>query len=257
MAEKAKKSKDPITDTALHILKGAIVKVLHTPLTLTTECKSHTKGKISVEYTLPVVPSDHQVTEIEGLANEIIREDVKVEVLKMGRKEAEERYRKEPVNGTFIYDKFPVPESVTELTLIHIKDWNINCCPSEHLSTTGEMGGIKILNLNHRPSKNELEFSFEVYPKGKEVPTKKANDHPQKSHTQASSTTPSSAPKLDITDIAALSHTIVDLVLKETQEGKTEGRNEEETKEKVISQVELLLSSLKNNAYANGFTSKR
>lgn len=45
----AKKSKAVVTDTVLHILKGAAVKVLNTPLTLTTEAKSATKV-ISIFY---------------------------------------------------------------------------------------------------------------------------------------------------------------------------------------------------------------
>lgn len=42
-AAAAKKAKAPITDTALHIIKGAVVKVLNTPLTLSTEAKSEKK----------------------------------------------------------------------------------------------------------------------------------------------------------------------------------------------------------------------
>jgi len=124
MADKAKKNaRDISTDTALHILKGAIVKVLNTPLTTTVECKSHTKGKLSVEYELPEVPSDAIVREIEELANQKVKENVDIEIIKIGRKEAEEKYRREPVNNTFIYDKFPVPDSVTELSLVHIKGY--------------------------------------------------------------------------------------------------------------------------------------
>lgn len=120
---KAKKpSRDPTTDTALHILKGAIVQVLNTPVTTTVECKSHTKGKVSVEYTLPDVPPESEVRRIEELANQKIKENVEIEIIKIGRKEAEEKFTKQPVNNTFIYDKFPVPDSVTELTLVHIKE---------------------------------------------------------------------------------------------------------------------------------------
>jgi hypothetical protein len=42
-AASKKATKAPSTDTALHIIKGAVVKVLNTPLTLTTEAKSATK----------------------------------------------------------------------------------------------------------------------------------------------------------------------------------------------------------------------
>jgi len=49
--------------------------------------------------------------------------------------------------GTFIYDKFPVPAEVTELSLVHIDDWNINCCPGEHLKRVPSYNQLKFVLL--------------------------------------------------------------------------------------------------------------
>jgi len=45
------KDRTPEVDTALHVIKGAIVKVLHTPITVTTASKKN-EGRLTVEYEL-------------------------------------------------------------------------------------------------------------------------------------------------------------------------------------------------------------
>jgi Ser-tRNA(Ala) deacylase AlaX len=110
-------------DTALHIVKGAIVKVLHTPITVGTNCASPDQGKITVEYAGPEKPADSIIQKIQQLANEKIQENVDVIVTSMGREEAEEKYKKNLVNETFIYDKFPVPAEVKTVNVLEIKDW--------------------------------------------------------------------------------------------------------------------------------------
>lgn len=70
-------------DTALHILKGAIVTVLKTPLTIAIQCAKADEGRISVEYQPAEKPSDEQVRLIEQLANKKIQENVPVDLFKM------------------------------------------------------------------------------------------------------------------------------------------------------------------------------
>jgi len=77
----------------------------------------------------------------------------------MKRTEAEERY-KNKVNNTFIYDKFPVPASITELNIIEIPEWNVNCCKGPHVKNTSDLGALLILQNKFRPKKNEWEIKF-------------------------------------------------------------------------------------------------
>lgn len=79
------------------------------------------------------------------------------------RLEAENKYKNNLVNNTYIYDKIPVPEKIQQLTVLHIPDWNVNCCGGKHVAKTGDIGGIKVQRVNHRKEpKNELEFVFEL-----------------------------------------------------------------------------------------------
>lgn len=140
-------------DSALHVLKGAVQKVLGTKLT-TSVYGEENKGRLTVECFRK--PTDSQMEEIEELAFEMIQDDFPVEMFEMDRREAEEKF------GNDIYDKFPIPSHITRLTLTMIEDWNINCCLGPHHSSTGEVPPISIRKWRYRESKNELEISFEL-----------------------------------------------------------------------------------------------
>lgn len=144
---------NPKVDSALHVLKGAVQKVLNTPLTTSVYAEEN-KGRLTVEYAEK--PAEMQMQEIEKLANEKIKENASIEMFQIDRKEAENKY------GNIIYDKFPVPSHIQNLTLTEIKDWNINCCLGPHVKTSAEIGAIKILKYRARQNRNELEISFEV-----------------------------------------------------------------------------------------------
>lgn len=140
-------------DSALHVLKGAVEKVLNTPLTTSVYAEGD-KGRLTVEF--DGTPTEEQMQEIEKLANGKIEENVPIEMFEIDREEAEEKY------GNVMYDKFPVPSHIQKLTLTQIQDWNLNCCLGPHVKTTGEIGKMKILKFRARPNRKELEISFEI-----------------------------------------------------------------------------------------------
>jgi alanyl-tRNA synthetase len=145
--------RNPKVDSALHVLKGAVQKV--TGATVTTGVwQEGNLGRLTVEIDRDI--TEDEKSEIERLANEKIRENVEIEVLRMERSEAEQRF------GNAMYDKFPVPSHIKNLTVVHIPDWNVNCCIGEHTKTTGEIGAIRIRKLRYRDAKKELEIGFEI-----------------------------------------------------------------------------------------------
>lgn len=145
--------KNPKVDTALHIIKGAIQKVLGTKLTTGT-FGDESKGRLTVEFDRK--PTQDEIDEIERLANAKINEDVPVKIHVLERDAAEKKY------GRIIYDKFEVPKHITQLSVLDIENWNLNCCNGKHTKTTGEVGSIKIRKTDFRNSKKELEIGFEV-----------------------------------------------------------------------------------------------
>ncbi|RLF74306.1 alanyl-tRNA editing protein [Thermococci archaeon] len=143
------------THTALHVLKGAVVKVLGEEAKWTASVYVSGKhGRLTVKFNRK--PTKEEIKEIERLANEKIRENVSVEVYELPRDEAEKRFGKE------IYDLFPLPEEIRTLKVVVIEGWNINACKKKHTKTTGEIGQIKIRKVRFRKAKELLEISFDV-----------------------------------------------------------------------------------------------
>ncbi|MCD6300482.1 MAG: hypothetical protein J7L82_00235 [Staphylothermus sp.] len=149
------------THTALHVVKGAIVKVLGEQALWTASVYvSGNHGRITV--TCNEKPSKEMIKMIEEKANEAIDKDLKIEVIKLPRSKAEEKY------GRIIYDLFPVPEHVKELSIVIIHEdngyWNINACNKEHLPSTKCIGQISIKKVRFRAKKKLLEVSFDIEP---------------------------------------------------------------------------------------------
>jgi len=143
------------THTALHVVKGAIVKVLGDDAKWTAGVSADgSHGRITVQFNRK--PTDEEINEIERLANEKIEEDQPIETLVMSRVDAEERW------GGLIYDLFPLPEHITELQIFHLPGWNVNACNKEHTSSTGAVGGLAISKTRYRNSKQLLEVSFDL-----------------------------------------------------------------------------------------------
>lgn len=142
------------THTALHILKGAVQKVLGAELT-TNVYVSGGSGRLSVQFNRK--PTEEEIAKVETEANECVKRNEEVKMLEMERAEAEQKF------GNVIYDAFPIPAHVTKLKIANIEGWNINCCNKEHTKRTGEVGIIKINHWRFRESKQELEISFKVY----------------------------------------------------------------------------------------------
>jgi len=141
------------THTALHVLKGAVVKVLGAKWTVSVYVKGF-HGRLTVKCERK--PSQEEIKKIEKLSNEKIRENVPIKIYTLPRDEAEKKF------GMEIYDLFPIPEDVRILKVVVIKNWNVNACNKEHTQTTGEIGSIKIRKTRYRNSKQLLEISFDV-----------------------------------------------------------------------------------------------
>jgi len=141
------------THTALHILKGAVRKVLGAKWTASVFVTGN-KGRLTVQYDRKPTPEELQ--KIEELANEKIKENAEIKIHVLSRDEAEKRW------GDEIYDLFPIPEHIKELSVLEIENWNLNACKEHHTKTTGEVGEIKLTKVRFRNAKKLLELSFIV-----------------------------------------------------------------------------------------------
>ncbi|MBU6996027.1 MAG: alanyl-tRNA editing protein [Theionarchaea archaeon] len=146
---------DVRTHTALHVLKGAVQKVLQVRWTAGVWVEG-LNGRLTV--LADRNPTQQELEDIEREANEKIREDQDIVEYTLDRNEAENRW------GDSIYDMFPLPEGITTVTVVCIPGWNVNCCKENHTRTTGEIGRITLRKTRFRKNKNLLEISFSVEP---------------------------------------------------------------------------------------------
>lgn len=141
------------THSALHVLKGAVQRVLGTEWTASVFVSGE-RGRLTVQAERK--PTGEELRRIEEEANAVIREGAEVLEFEMEREEAEKHF------GDAIYDLFPVPNEVSLLRIVRIPDWNVNCCREKHLENTSQIGEIRIEGVRFRNSKRLLEISFRL-----------------------------------------------------------------------------------------------
>jgi alanyl-tRNA synthetase len=146
-------SEETRTHTAVHVIKGAIQKVLGARWTVSVHV-SGTHGRLTVQFDRK--PTDEEVARIEREANYKVSEGAEVVEFEMEKDEAEGHF------GDAMYDLFPVPSSVTRLRIVRIPEWNINCCMENHVDNTSQVGRIRLGAPRFRNSRRELEFEFEL-----------------------------------------------------------------------------------------------
>jgi alanyl-tRNA synthetase len=146
-------SEEQRTHTALHVVKGAVQKVLGAKLTDSVYV-SGSHGRLTVQFDRK--PTDEEMARVEQAANQKVSEGAEVLEFEMDRDEAEGHFGKE------IYDLFPVPSAVTRLKIVRIPDWNVNCCQERHVEGTALVGKIKLETPRFRNSKKELEVGFDL-----------------------------------------------------------------------------------------------
>jgi len=144
---------DTRSHTAIHIVKGAVVKVLGAKWSASAYA-SGVHGGIAVQ--IDRKPTEEEIRLIEEKANNEVKDNHSIEIFEISKTDAEARW------GDEIYDLFPLPAELTMLKIFHIPNWNINTCGKQHTRTTGEVGTIKIVKWRYRAQKHLLELSFDV-----------------------------------------------------------------------------------------------
>ncbi len=141
------------THTAVHVLKGAVQRVLGAKWTASVYVAGK-HGRLTVQFDRK--PDVLELTRVEQAANDKVAEGAEVLEFEMERAEAEGHF------GDAIYDLFPVPSDVTMLKIVRIPDWNINCCDKAHLESTVQVGKLRLGTPRFRAQRKELEFEFDL-----------------------------------------------------------------------------------------------
>ena len=141
------------THSAVHVLKGAVIKILGARLTTSVHVNEN-RGVLTVEFSRK--PGNEEIAKVEAEANRKIQEDSEILQFEMDREEAEGHF------GQGIYDTFPFPKQVTRLKIVRIPEWETNCCAKKHVETTSEIGRLKVDRMRFRGAKHLLEIEFHI-----------------------------------------------------------------------------------------------
>ena len=124
--------------TATHIILGAARRVLGDHVWQAGAEKTVEKARLDITHHRPLTRG--QVEEIERLANKVVLERRPVRAMYMERNKAEEKY------GFRLYQGGVPPDPV--IRVLEIEDWDVEACFGTHLGNTGEVGAIKIVNVD-------------------------------------------------------------------------------------------------------------
>jgi alanyl-tRNA synthetase len=135
--------------SAVHVLKGAVAKVLGP--------RKFTFGEAGVlKFHSDCELGPQEVGKIEAAANRKIAEDAEILEFSMERQEAEGHF------GTGIYDLTPAPKTETMLKIMRIPDWDAGYCLQAHVESTGSIGAIRVDGAKFDETHKELELRFHL-----------------------------------------------------------------------------------------------
>ncbi len=120
--------------TATHVVNGAARRVLGQHVWQFGTQKGIESSRLDISHYRRL--SLDEIQKIETLANKTVLDNIAVETSWMPRNEAESRY------GFRLYQGGAVPGK--EIRVVKVGDWDVEACAGTHLSTTGEIGFIKI-----------------------------------------------------------------------------------------------------------------
>jgi alanyl-tRNA synthetase len=135
--------------SAIHVLKGAVTKVLGP--------RRFTFGDAGVlRFKSESRPTPQEVGKIGAAANRKIAEDAEVLEFEMDRQEAEGHF------GTGIYDLSPAPSQEGLLRIVRMHDWEASYCPHAHVESTGSIGAIRIDGATYDDAAREVVIRFHL-----------------------------------------------------------------------------------------------
>ena len=144
-----KGSGDVRAHSAVHVLKGVVTKVLGQGRFAASQ-----PGQLNVTGGAP--PTRQELSKIEVASNNKIAEDAEFLEFDMERQEAEGHF------GAGIFDLFPAPEDGALLNIVRIEDWDVSCCPQEHVGSTGSIGAIRVDGADYDDALKVVTLRFHL-----------------------------------------------------------------------------------------------
>lgn len=139
--------------TTAHLMAEAVRKALDAPVEVVGSAVEVEKARLDFNYDGSLKPF---FSKIEEVANKVVKEDRKVTVKVIPRREAEQHVEK------FHESLKILPHQVQEVRIVEIRDWHACACGGTHVKSTGELGKVKIFGRKSKGKGVErVEFASE------------------------------------------------------------------------------------------------
>jgi len=140
--------------TAAHLMAEALRRVTQKPLRIVGSAIDVGKARLDFAYEKSLGPL---LPKIEEVANCLIKEDRRVEVKMMKRKEAEEYVKQ------FHESLETLPPGVESVRIVEIQGLHACACGGTHVKNTSEIGAVKVLKRRSKGKGVErVEFAAET-----------------------------------------------------------------------------------------------
>ena len=137
--------------TAAHLMSEAVRKVVGRPLAIVGSGIDVDKARLDLAHDRSLGPL---LSEIENVANQVVKENRPVEIEITPREEAENYVAK------FHESLKILPPQVQKVRIVEIKNWHACACGGIHVKTTGEIGVIKVLRrMSKGKGVERIEFT--------------------------------------------------------------------------------------------------
>jgi len=136
--------------TATHIIVEAARRLLGSHVWQAGAQKEEDRSRLDLTFHRKI--TREEIAEIERLANEVVIKNLPVEAKFIKREEAEAKYGYEIYQGGVAPGRY--------IRVVDIVGWNVQACGGVHVSSTGEVGLIKILrSYRIQDGVERLEFA--------------------------------------------------------------------------------------------------
>ncbi|MDI9619694.1 MAG: alanine--tRNA ligase [Candidatus Nezhaarchaeota archaeon] len=137
--------------SATHVLLEAIRRVIGVHAWQSGAQKWPDRAHIDITHYKQLSPQELET--IENLANNVVFKNLPVKTYFLGRRKAEDTY------GLEIYQGGVVPGK--DVRIVEVEGWNAQACGGTHVSSTGEIGLIKVVKVD-RIQDGILRFEFKA-----------------------------------------------------------------------------------------------
>ena len=142
-----RKEYPPQMHTAEHILNQTMVRMFNKGRSFSAHIE---KKKSKCDYHFERNLTDEEIAEIEKRVNHVINEDMKI---------TEEFYSHEEADKFANLEKLPEDAGDT-IRIIKIGDYDMCPCRGQHVGSTKEIGGFKIISTSHNDGVLRIRFKL-------------------------------------------------------------------------------------------------